>query len=188
MTWLFIGLLIFIALHSLRSHAESFRNFLISQVGLLPFRIVYSLLTLIALYMIGLGLVESRNAPIMLWQPNPDWRQIMGIGMWFVALGVSASWVPGTFLRARLKQPLLLAIVLWSLLHLSVSAYAHQWVIYITILMWGLSVLWRDWSMVPAPGIAITRDLLAVILATILWLLFGFYLHAGIIGVPVYLF
>jgi hypothetical protein len=54
--------------------------------------------------------------------------------------------------------------------------------------MWGLSVLWRDWSMVPAPGIAITRDLLAVILATILWLLFGFYLHAGIIGVPVYLF
>ncbi len=189
MAWLIlVGLVIFIALHSLRSHFPSHRAALIARWGVLPFRAVYSVLTLLALASIGVGLIDARQAPVTLWQPNPAWRIVMGHAMWFVALGVAASWVSGTHLKAWLKQPLLLAIVLWALLHLSVSAYLHQWIICIAILVWVSSVLWRDWHIVPAPAISYSRDVLAILLATAMWFVFGQFLHGWIIGVPIILF
>lgn len=189
MAWLILfGLVIFIALHSLRSHFPAQREALIAQWGMVPFRVVYSVLTLLALACIGVGLIEARQAPVVLWQPDPAWRIGMGHGMWLVAVGVAASWVPGTHLKAWLKQPLLFAIVLWALLHLSVSAYLHQWIICLAILVWVVSVLWRDWHIAPAAPISFGRDIFAILLATAMWFVFGQYLHTWIIGVPIILF
>lgn len=189
MAWLLVsGLMIFIALHSLRSHFPDVRAALILRLGIVPFRVIYSLLTLMALALVGWGLVAARQAPVVVFQPDPSWRPVMSLGMWWVALGIAASWVPGTYIKAKLKQPLLLAIVLWAILHISVSAYLHQWVICLAILACVVTVLWRDWSLaVPAP-ISVVRDFMAVALATIMWFVFGQYLHAWIIGMPVSLY
>lgn len=189
MDWLIlVGLVIFIALHSLRSHFPNVRARLIDRFGVLSFRIVYSLITLMALSLIGWGLIAARQAPVLLWQPEPYWRTVMSYGMWWVALGVAASWIPGTHIRSYLKQPLLLAIVLWAILHLSVSAYLHQWILCVAILGWVLSVLWRDWPL-PAPlPVSYRRDVLALIFASVLWFGFAQYLHTWLIGVSVAVF
>lgn len=189
MDWLILlGLVIFIALHSLRGHFPDVRSQLIEQLGVVGFRIVYSALTLLALSLIGFGLQEARLAPVQIWSPDPAWRECMGYAMWFVGVGVAASWIPGTHLRVGLKQPLLIAIVLWSFLHLTVSAFLHQWIISLAVLVWVLSVLWRDWPIVPAPALSWWRDITAIVLGTLLWFGFGEYFHPWIIGVPVFLF
>lgn len=189
MAWLLAsGLMIFIALHSLRSHLPDVRAALILRLGIVPFRLVYSLLTILALALVGWGLVAARQSPVVIFQPDPSWRPFMSFGMWWVALGIAASWVPGTHIKAKLKQPLLLAIVLWAVLHVSVSAYLHQWVICLAILGWAVSVLWRDWSLQVPPPISIFRDVMAVTLASVMWFVFGQYLHAWIIGIPVSLY
>ncbi len=182
------GLIVFIALHSLRGHMASFRDRLIAKLGLFGFRILFSMLTIASLLAIGLGLSGARQNPVVIWQPDPLWRPAMSYAMYFVALGFAARWVPATYLRYWLKQPVLLAIVLWSLLHFDVGGLLHQMIVYFIILLWSVFALWRDRHEVVDTPVSFYRDLIAIVLAGVLWYGFAVYLHAAIIGVSVIIF
>jgi len=183
-----VGLLVFIALHSLRGHFPSQRERLIDKFGLVPFRIIFSIATLAALTTIGFGLSLARQDPVSIWQPDPRWRIGMSYGMLIVALGFTARWVPGTYLRRWLRQPVLLAIVLWAILHLLVAGALYQILVFVIMLAWSMFALWRDRHEPQAVPVSWIRDLIAIVLAVIIWYGFGQYLHASIIGMPVVIF
>lgn len=183
-----VGLVVFILLHSLRGHSPSLRQNLIHQLGLFGFRVVFSLFTITSLLAIGVGLSMARQDPVLMWSPDPQWRPLISHAMFFVALGFAARWIPGTYLRFWLKQPVLLAIALWSLLHLAVGGMQHQMLLFLIILGWSLFALWRDRNETAVLPISLFRDLFAIVLAAFMWYGFGVYLHASIIGVPVIIF
>lgn len=181
---LLAGLIGFILLHSLRGYFPRFREKMINSIGLLGFRVAFSVATLLTLWMIGRGLVDARTAPVLVWQPDPVMQDIMLFSMFFVALGFTARWVPGTHIRMRLKQPVLLAIILWAIGHISIAMMLHQFLVFCVILLWSLLSYFRDKNEPVAIAQSWWRDVAAVVMAAVIWYGFAFYAHPILIGVP----
>ncbi|MBS0320332.1 MAG: hypothetical protein JSR18_07325, partial [Proteobacteria bacterium] len=69
MTSLVAGLVLFFAVHSVRIAAGDVRADLVARIGLMPYRALHGLLTLVALYLVVHGFAEARMTPVGVWTP-----------------------------------------------------------------------------------------------------------------------
>lgn len=190
MTLLILGLVVFLGVHCF-SMVRGSRAALITRVGEGPYKGIYSLLSLVGIVLIAVGYGQYRaGGYIPVWDP-PVWtRHLALLLVWIAFVCVVAAYLPGR-IKARLKHPMLAGVKIWALAHLLANGDLGSILLFGSILAWAvaarISVKRRDVAAqhggTAAPA-GWRNDILAVVVGTAIYLVFLFWLHPWLIGVP----
>jgi uncharacterized membrane protein len=188
MLTLFIGIVVFLGVHSLTTFRET-RTRLIERFGLWPFKSIYSLVSLAGFALIVWGFSRYRaEGLITLWTP-PAWtRHLTMLLMWFAFVALACmNPAPGK-IRGLLGHPMLVAIKIWALAHLLANGDAGGLLLFGSFLAWAVfdRIAVKRRGDMGAPRIAsFTRaDATALGVGTLAYVAMIF-LHPVLIGVPV---
>jgi len=188
MTALVIGLVLFLGLHSTRMVADGARSRFIARRGPGTWRALYSIGSAIGLVLIVWGFGIARRSPVVLWTP-PDWTRPLAWALTLVGIVlITAAYVPGNMLKARLGHPMVLGIKVWALGHLMTTRTLADLLLFGGFLVWAVwcfrSLRARDRAagQQPAAGQALPTAV-AVLAGAALWFVFAYWLHGWMIGV-----
>ncbi len=188
MSALLLGLLVFLGVHSLRIVAPAWREAQIARRGEGPWKGLYSLASAVGLGLIVWGYAQSRTAPVDLWLP-PLWtRHLAVLLVWPAFILLTAAYVPGTRIKAKLHHPMLLGVKLWAAAHLLANGRLADLLLFGGFLLWAVldfrSARGRDRAAgTPYPPGQGARDLVALVIGTLAWAVFAFWAHAWLFGV-----
>lgn len=191
MTLLVLGLILFIGTHSF-SMARQRRAALIGRVGEGGFKGIYSLLSLAGIVLIAIGYGQYRaSGYIPVWDP-PVWTRHLALLLVLIAfICIPAAYLPG-HIKHRLKHPMLAGVKIWAFAHLIANGDLGSILLFGSFLAWAvvarISVKRRDVAAqhggTAAPA-GWRNDILAIVIGTVLYVVFVLWLHPLLIGVPV---
>jgi uncharacterized membrane protein len=191
-TLLVLGLIVFLGTHAF-SMARGRRAAIIAKVGEGPYKGVYSLLSLAGIVLISIGFGQYRGAGyIPVWDP-PVWtRHLSLLLVWFAFVFVVAAYLPGRIKRT-LKHPMLAGVKVWAFAHLIANGDLGSILLFGSFLAWAvlarISVKRRDEAKPHGAPLerpsGLRNDVLAIVVGTLIYAAFVFWLHPLLIGVPV---
>jgi uncharacterized membrane protein len=188
MVVLILGLIIFLASHSVRIFAADWRRGMVGRLGEGPWKGLYSLASLVGLALIVWGYGLSRLDPVALWEP-PVWMQHIAILLNLIALILLALFiVPAGRLKARLGHPMILAVKVWAFAHLLANGTLADLLLFGSLLAWAIvdyaTSRRRDRAegRVHVAGPA-RNDAIALVLGVVLWAALVWRVHEWLIGV-----
>lgn len=188
MTLLIAGLLIFLANHSLRIFAPTWRERFIASHGANTWKAVYSGFSLLGLVLIVYGYGMSRSDPVFIWTP-PVWTRHLAITLtWLSFILLAAAQIPNNHIKQKLGHPMYAGIKIWAFAHLIANGRLSE------VLMFGAFMAWaiigfsasrrRDkaagttWPKGTMPGTIAT-----LVAGSVAWFVFAWWLHYMLIGV-----
>lgn len=188
MTLLFLGLLIFLGVHSLRLLAPTRREAWRIRLGEAGYKGLYSLVSLAGFALIVWGYGQARLSPVVWWTPPTGLRHLAALLVLVSFVLLAAAYVPRNRFKARWGHPMLLGTKLWALAHLLVNGSAAD------VLLFGAFLAWAVFAFVCCrrldrtagttyPAATRTGTTVAVLVGVAVWVLFAFWLHALLIGV-----
>ena len=189
---LVLGLAIFLATH-LFVRSRSRRAAAIVRLGNVPYRIIFSLVSILAVLLIVFGFAQYRAAEwIDVWYP-PLWMRHVTVALMLPAvILLVAAFVPG-HLKIWSKYPALVAVKLWAFAHLLANGDLGSILMFGTFLAWAVIAriaLKRQPPEAAKPLPSERRlwinDSVAVIAGVLIYLALGFVFHPLYIGVPVF--
>jgi len=185
---LIVGLVLFLGVHSVRIFADDWRSAQIARMGAGPWKGLYSLVSIVGFVILVWGYGQARLDPIVLWSP-PAWtRYVTSLLVLPAFILTVAAYIPGTRIKAKLHHPMTLGIKLWAFAHLISNGNVGDVVLFGSILAWAIAVYAsarrrdRVAGTVYPPG-TFGRDLRAIVVGTVAWFVFGYWLHGWLIGV-----
>jgi uncharacterized membrane protein len=192
MTLLILGLLIFIGTHAF-TMARGRRAALIKRVGEGPYKGLYSILALAGIVLIVIGFGQYRQAGyIPVWNP-PVWTRHIALALvLFAFIAVAAAYLPGR-IRTALKHPMLAGVKIWAFAHLLANGDLGSILLFGSILAWAVAArinakhrdeVTQHGGPAAAPA-GWRNDVLAVVIGSAVYVVFAFWLHPVLIGVPV---
>jgi uncharacterized membrane protein len=187
---LIVGLVIFIGAHVFVTRREA-RAAVIARIGLMPYRVLFGLVSLAGIVVIAWGFADYRaTGYIQVWSP-PQWmRYVTQLLVWPAIIFATAAYVRGDIAR-KLKHPLLVGIKLWAFAHLLSNGDLGGIILFGAILGWAVfdRITLKHRSDAGAPAIPYggrRNDMIAVVAGTILYLALGLVFHPLFIGIPVF--
>jgi len=178
---LILGLTLFIGTHLLREFG--LRRVLKQKLSKAAYMTVYSLLAVSGLVLIVLG---KANAPfIMLWQPlfALQWLTILLMIPAFIL--VVAGNLPTSYMRAQVRHPMLLGVVIWGAAHLWSNGDLASLLLFGSLCVWAifkLITLRNEYD--PDLKPSLKWDGIAVLAGFLVFLVVGVY-HGQIFGIGV---
>lgn len=188
MTYLLLGLLIFIGVHSVRIVADDWRTSTRERIGPMAWKAIYSLFSVLGLVLIVWGFGVTRQMPIQLWSPPFGLRHVAAVINLGAFVLLAAAYVPGNRIKARVHHPMVLGVALWSFAHLLSNGNLGQMVLFGSFFVWsgldGWAATRRDRRLctVYLSGTAGATGI-AVVLGVSAWIVFTLWLHGVLIGV-----
>ncbi|WP_280547470.1 MULTISPECIES: NnrU family protein [unclassified Halomonas] len=187
MILMLLGLLIFLGVHSVRILADDWRTAQIQRIGEMPWKAAYSVVSILGLALAIWGYGQMRLDPVSVWQPLSGLRHLVALLMIPAFILLVAAYVPGNHLKAKLGHPMILAVKLWAFAHLLANGRLGDIVFFGAFLLWAVfdfrAARRRPRPEIAAPGMAGT--VATVVIGLVAYVLFAFYLHPVLIGVPV---
>ena len=188
MTILILGLILFLAPHSIRIVAEDWRTAQIARLGAMPWRLAYTLVSLLGLGLIIWGYGMARAAPQVLWHPPTGMRHAAALLTLFAFILLAAAYVPRNSILARVHHPMALGVTFWALAHLLANGTLADVLLFGSFLVWSklayLAARKRDRkNAVQYEAGTLGSTLATVGVGLIAYLAFAFWLHAWLIGV-----
>jgi uncharacterized membrane protein len=195
MTWLILGLILFLGAHSVRVVADNWRAEKIAAWGDKVFKGVYTLVSILGFYLLVVGYGEARLQPLALWNPPIFTRHISMLLMLLSSILLIATYIPRNHFKMRLRHPMVLSVKVWALSHLLANGNLADLVLFGSFLIWAVlnfrSARARDRAQVensvaiedslPKPNLYAT--LIALFGGMALWAVITFVLHAKVVGV-----
>ena len=198
MTWLLLGLVLFLGAHSTRIFAGGWRTKTMEAWGEKPFKGVLALVSLLGFYGLIVGYAQVRMEPVVIWQPPIATRHISVLLMLFASILLVAAYIPANHFKVRLGHPMVLSVKVWALAHLLANGNLADLILFGAFLAWSVmnfkSARARDRA--KAESLALVADesvqtalpktsatLMAVVVGAGLWALITFVLHAKVVGV-----
>jgi uncharacterized membrane protein len=189
MPLLLFGLLLFLAIHSVRIAAPDWRRAQIASMGLNKWKGLYSAASLIGFVLIVWGYALARPEAAFLYEP-PVWMKHVTLTlMLFSFVFLAVSQVPAGRIKAWVRHPLLLAVKIWAVAHLLANGDAASLLLFLGILAWAvvdrISVKRREAAGERAAILAgpVTNDLIAIAIGVALYGLFVWKAHEWLFGV-----
>ena len=192
MALLLIGLVLFVGTHAL-TMARGPRAALIARVGKGPYMGLYSLLSLAGIVLISIGYGQYRQGGyITVWDPPVFTRHLAVLLVWFAFVFFAAAYLPGRIRNLAKGHPMLLGLKIWAAAHLIANGDLGSMLLFGALLAWGvvarISAKRRDEvrdhaGPLTAP-LGWRNDVLALAIGTAAYVLFAFWLHPWLIGVP----
>ena len=186
--YLLAGLLLFLGVHSTRVFADNWRNQTRERLGALPFKGIYSLLSLVGLVLVVWGYGVARQQPVVLWNPPVATRHLAALLTLFSFVLLAAVYVPGNQIKARLHHPMVLGVKVWALAHLLANGTLGSVLLFGSFLVWAIVLFAasrrrdRREHTVYARGNA-RATAITVVVGVLAWSAFAFWLHRALIGV-----
>ena len=187
---LILGLLVLLGAHVLVSRRKA-RATVIANLGLVPYKLVFSLISAVGIILIAWGFGHYRSTEwVDVWSP-PAWtRVITDALMWPSTVCVVAAYSPGHIKRA-LGHPMLVGVKLWAVAHLVSDGDLGSIILFGSVLAWAgydrLSLSYRTDRGAPSIPVGGRRnDIIAVVVGTIVYLALGLTFHPIVVGVPVF--
>ena len=188
MTWLVLGLFLFLGTHSVRIFAESWRGGRIAKMGLKPWKGVYSVISIIGFVLIVWGYGVARGAPVVLYAP-PVWTKHVAALLTIPAfILLAAAYVPGTRIKRAVGHPMVAGVKSWAFAHLLANGTLADVVLFGAFLVWSIADYIVARRRDRAAGTVyvvgpVSRDIIAVVVGLVAWAAFAFWLHGAWIGV-----
>lgn len=188
MAMLVLGLVLLLGVHSTRLIAPGLRDAGVARLGLLPWKILYAVLSLIGLVLIVQGYGEARMAPTLLWAP-PVWTRHLAALLTLPAFVLMAcAYVPGTRIRAKLGHPMVAGVKIWAFAHLIANGTLADLLLFGSFLVWSVvmfaTLRRRDRAAgLRRPAGSASRDAVAIVAGIVGWAVFAGWLHLALIGV-----
>lgn len=188
MTLLILGLALFFGVHSTRIFADDWRSATIARVGEMPWKGIYSLLSIASFVLLVVGYGAARQSPIALFAP-PVWTRHVAALLTIPAFVLLvAAFVPGNAIKRAIGHPMLAGVKVWALAHLLANGTLADLLLFGTFLAWAvlgfIAARRRDRAAAttyPAgPG---SRTAITVVVGLVAWAVFAFALHRPLIGV-----
>ena len=188
MTWMLLGLVLFLGAHSLRVFAESWRSQQIGRLGEKTFKGIYAVVSLLGFVLLCWGYDQARATPTLLWVPPVATRHVAALLMLFASVLLVAAYVPGNHLKTRMRHPMVLSVKVWALAHLLANGNLEDVILFATFLVWAVlcfrAARARDRAADLAPVVPQMRaTLVAVMGGVVLYAVFLFKAHAWLVGV-----
>ncbi|WP_421723247.1 NnrU family protein [Bauldia sp.] len=185
MALLIVGLILFLGVHSFRMASPGTRDALIARWGEGPYKGLYSLVALVGFALIIWGFSRTMSAPEFLYFPAFNLRYLVA-GMMLVALILAvASGTPGSYIARTVRNPLLIATILWAAAHLIVNGETATTVLFGAFLVWALADLiaqhWRPAA--ERPPADWRYDAVAVVAGVVLYVVLVVWAHQWLFGV-----
>ncbi|MFD2231034.1 NnrU family protein [Alkalimarinus sediminis] len=183
MELLIIGLSTFFLVHLLPS-TPTLRSTLVGKLGELPYKAVFSVISLIGFALIVWGKAEAEFIPV--WQPPVMLAVVTKLMMLPAMVLLIAAYLPSN-IKKHIRHPMLLGVFLWAVGHLLINGDMAS------ILLFGgfLSFAVIDMASANARGAALQvdtkplwNDVLVLILGGGAYALLGIF-HQSLFGVPI---
>lgn len=188
MTYLILGLIIFLGVHSVRIVADDWRTQTRSRLGELPWKGWYSVASLIGFGLLVWGFGLARQQPVQLWSPPLAMRHLASLLTLVSFVLLAAAYVPGNSIKARLHHPMVLAAKVWALAHLLANGNLAHVLLFGSFLVWAIfnftAARRRDraaGTQYPVGNAGATA--VTVLVGLVAWLAFAMWLHGLLIGV-----
>ena len=188
MSFLILGLVLFLGAHSVRVFAEGWRTGMRARLGENAYKGLYSAASLVGLVLIVVGYGAARQQPMLLWLP-PVWTRHLAALLTVPAfILLVAAYVPGNSIKAKVHHPMVLGVKVWALAHLLANGNLADVLLFGGFLLWAVlcfrTARQRDrvGSVVYPPGRS-GPTLVAVVAGLALWAGFAFWAHGVLIGV-----
>jgi uncharacterized membrane protein len=188
MTFLILGLLIFLGTHSVRLLAPGWREAQVAKLGEARWKGVYSLASAVGLGLIVWGYGGARADAVVLWVP-PLWtRHVAALLTLPVFVLLVAAYLPGSHIKATIGHPMVAGVKLWALAHLLANGNLADVLLFGAFMAWaiadfvsarradriaGRSYVAQGWS----------RDAAVGGIGIVAWAGFALWGHAWLIGV-----
>jgi len=189
MNILILGLVLFLGIHSARIFADGTRTAFIAQRGANAWKGLYTVLSLAGFALIVWGFGQARLQPVLLWAAPPAWIKHVAALLTLISFVlVSAAYVPGNGIKARLHHPMTLGVKVWAFAHLIANNTLADLLLFGGFLVWSIVLFTtarrrdRAAGTLYPPGSA-PRTVLTVVVGTVLWAVFAFWAHGWLIGV-----
>ena len=188
MSFLILGLVLFLGAHSVRVFAEGWRSGTRARFGENAYKGLSSVASIAGLVLIVMGYSAARQQPVMLWLP-PIWTRHLAALLTLPAfILLAAAYVPGNRIKAGLHHPMVLGVKLWALAHLLANGNLADVLLFGGFLLWAVlcfrAARQRDraGSVVYPPG-RLGPTLVTVAAGLALWAGVAFWAHGALIGV-----
>ena len=171
---LVVGLVLLLGIHFTGVLAPAFRERMVTRIGLGPWKLVYSVVSIAGLLLVVWGYGLARADPTVLWAP-PSWgRHAVALLTVIAFVLIVAAYVPGTHFKSALGHPMTLGVALWALGHLLANGTLRALILFGAFLAW---------SIVTYASGTLARDVVVLAVGVVAALVFAFWLHAPLIGV-----
>lgn len=188
MTYLILGLVIFLGVHSVRIVADDWRTQNRARIGVLPWKGLYAVASGVGFGLIVWGFGLARQQPVQLWSPPGGMRHLASLLTLISFVLLVAAYVPGNGIKARMHHPMVLGVMLWALAHLLSNGNIGHLVLFGSFLIWAMfdfrAARRRDrvaGTQYPRGTAGATGITVAVGVG--LWMAFALWLHGLLIGV-----
>ncbi|MGM0701264.1 MAG: NnrU family protein [Pseudomonadota bacterium] len=182
-----LGLVIFLGVHSVRIVADDWRSAQMARLGELPWKGLYSLVSIVGLAIAIWGYGQVRLDPVWVWQPPVALRHLVALLMIPAFIMLVAAYVPRNAIQTKLGHPMILAVKVWAFAHLLANGRLGDIVFFGAFLLWAVfdfrAARRRGRPERPAPRMAAT--IATLIVGVLAYYLFAFHLHVWVTGVPV---
>ena len=185
---LILGLVLFLGIHCTRIVADGQRSAFIAQRGENAWKALYTVASLLGFGLIVWGYGLARQLPVVLWSTPPLLKHAAGLLTLVSFVLLTAAYVPGNGIKARLHHPMTLGIKVWAFAHLLANNTVADLLLFGGFLAWSIAVFVaarrrdRVNGAVYAPGSAL-RSAMTVVIGSALWLAFVAWGHRLLIGV-----
>lgn len=188
MTYLILGLVIFLGVHSVRIVAEGWRAQTRARLGEARYKGVYSVVSLLGFALIVWGFGLARQQPVVLWSPPVGMRHLASLLTLLAFVLLAAAYVPANRIKARVHHPMVIAVKTWALAHLVANGTLAHIVLFGAFLAWAvldfIAARKRDRATgVQYPPGTGGATAVTVVVGAGAWAVFAFLLHGWLIGV-----
>jgi len=188
MSYLILGLVIFLGAHSVRIFAEDWRTRTIARVGPNPWKGVYSLISIAGFVLLVWGYGQARQAGGVLYDPPLFLYPITSLLTLISFVLLAAAKVPGNHIKAAVGHPMVAGVKLWAFAHLLSNGGLADVVLFGAFLVWAIvdfiAARKRDRSAGTSyPAGSGARTAMTVVAGVVAWVVFAFWAHLWLIGV-----
>jgi len=186
MILLVVGLVAFLGIHSISIVAPTFRDGMAARLGALPWRGLYSLISIAGFALLIAGYGAARHTPVVLYHP-PFWTHYAAAVLMLPVFPLLlATYFPGR-IKATLRHPMLVGTMLWALAHLISNGTLADGVLFGGFLLWAAAdrISFRHRAVRPLQGAPTARrnDVVVVLAGLAIYAIFMLWLHQTLMGV-----
>lgn len=188
MAILILGLVLFLGVHSTRIVADGWRSATVARIGEMPWKGIFSVLSIAGFVLIIWGYGLARQQPVVLWTPPRGMNHLASLLTLIAFVLLTAAYVPGNQIKSKLHHPMVLGVKTWAFAHLIANGTLADLLLFGSFLAWAIvdfvSARRRDRATgkVYIAGHA-SRTAVAVLVGLVAWAVFAFMLHGPLIGV-----
>ena len=173
MAYLIAGLIIFLAVHSVR---------------IVAYKGMYSVLSVAGFALIIYGFGVARETPVVLWTPPVAMRHAASLLTLIAFILLAATYVPRNAIKARVHHPMVLGVKFWALAHLLANGQLAQVLLFGSFLAWAvldfIASQRRDRATgTPYAAGTLPATALTIAAGGLAWMVFALHLHGWLIGV-----